>query len=280
MKITEALRYTNDYGDSLYFSYTSALQPIGFADTMDVNFYTSKNALEDGESVEGKDLEPRSLIVTAEFKVGNQYKELERRIRKTFNPKIGGVLALTDGNDTKEIYVQVDGIPEFKYKRTVGTVVINLIAYGSYWQKAKVTEQLAYLTPGLMFPQYFTGGMIFGKKTSQLVSVIKNIGDADCGSLINLKATGGSIRNPFVRSNKTGQAIKFSVAMEKNDVLTIDYMAAQPVIYRNGVKNFGILDAVESEFFKLLVGDNELEYGAEVNAANLTVSLSYKPLML
>ena len=280
MRSTEILRYTNANGERVEFSFNSTLIPTSFTDSLDINFYTTKNALEDGESLEGNDFEPRSLVIKAVFQGTSTAGELERRIKKVFNPKLSGVLEHTDGNETKEIAVNVESVPEISFNKALGNVTVKLIAFSSYWCKAKVTEQLAYLTPTFVFPQSFAGPVTFGRKITQLINEIQNIGDAECGYMINIKAATGSVSNPFIRNNKTGETIKFNLEMAQNDVVTVDYMSPQPIVYKNGVKDFSILNALESDFFKLAIGANTLEYGASVNVANLTISLSYKPLIL
>ena len=48
----------------------------------------------------------------------------------------------------------------------------------------------------------------------------------------------------------------------------------------NGKKDFSVLNALKSSFFKFFVGENEIEYGAEENVTNLEVYFNYNPLVL
>ena len=50
--------------------------------------------------------------------------------------------------------------------------------------------------------------------------------------------------------------------------------------YTNGSKDFSVLNAPKSSFFKFFVGENEIEYGAEENVTNLEVYFNYNPLVL
>ena len=49
---------------------------------------------------------------------------------------------------------------------------------------------------------------------------------------------------------------------------------------KNGNKDFSVLNAPKSSFFKFFVGENEIEYGAEENVTNLEVYFNYNPLVL
>lgn len=280
MNKNQKLTYTNENGSSIDISFYSTLIPEYFTDSLDVNFYTTKNSLQDGETLQGLDLEPRELALKCIFQNSNNYKAFERRIKNVFNPKLQGVLTLSDGSDTKTIDVNIDGLPQISYSGGKGVLIVSFISYGSYWKESKVTESLALITAKYSFPQSFYPYAVYGLRRSQLISTVENIGDCDCGYIVNFTATSGTAENPFIQNNKTGECINFNVSMAKGDTLQIDYTKEQPGIYYNGVKNFSVLNAVDSEFFKLLVGSNEIQYGAETNVSSLEVMLSYNPLVL
>ncbi len=162
----------------------------------------------------------------------------------------------------------------------MGKIEISLICYGTYWNEPSITDNLASLTPSFIFPQYFEPFTLFGVKMAQLVTKINNRGDADCGWTVRFVASFGSAENPYIKNRKTGEGIYFITPLLKGDEILIDYTNEQPIVYKNGIKDFSILNAVDSSFFKFFVGDNEIEYGAESNVTNLEVFFNYNPLVL
>ena len=109
---------------------------------------------------------------------------------------------------------------------------------------------------------------------------INNTGDADSGWTVRFVSSFGSVKNPYIINRKTGEGVYFTEEMTKGDELLIDFTKQQPVIYKNGKKDFSVLNALKSSFFKFFVGENEIEYGAEENVTNLDVYFNYNPLVL
>ena len=136
------------------------------------------------------------------------------------------------------------------------------------------------MKPSFVFPQYFKPYTLFGVKAAQLVTKINNTGDADSGWTVRFVSSFGSVKNPYIINRKTGEGVYFTTEMSKGDELLIDFTKQQPVIYKNGNKDFSVLNAPKSSFFKFFVGENEIEYGAEENVTNLEVYFNYNPLVL
>ena len=204
----------------------------------------------------------------------------EKYIKSVFNPKTEGLLKYSDGSYTKSISCYPKSIPVFSYSGGKGSIETELICYGTYWKEQTVTDNLASMTPSFVFPQYFTPYILFGIKAAQLVTKINNTGDADSGWTVRFCASFGSVKNPYIINRKTGEGVYFTEEMTKGDELLIDFTKQQPVIYKNGKKDFSVLNAPKSSFFKFFVGENEIEYGAEENVTNLEVYFNYNPLVL
>ena len=73
--------------------------------------------------------------------------------------------------------------------------------------------------------------------------------------------------------------MRVNIVMQQGDVLLIDTIERHQVITLNGVNCYQKIDR-KSEPFQLDVGDNYLEYDADVNYTNLDVNLFYTPKYL
>lgn len=276
----EKLIYTNENGESIEMSFFSRLICKGFDDSLPVSYNTIKNANQDGETAMSQTFDPRSIGIDCVYQVDSSCEEFERKIKRCLNPRYKGVLKYITTKATKEIDVKIESVPQFKHSGMKGTLMIDFVAHAPFWKAIKQSEYLALLTPNCHFPMSFRGGMVFGVKRSSLVSKIENAGDVDCGYTVTFKATNGSVKNPFIKNVKTGQKIQLNIAMEKDDIVKVNAEGASPIIYYNDVKNIRILNRLESDFFNLSVGQNEIEYNAEENVMNLDVIVSYRPLIL
>jgi len=281
MKISEILTYTNTATQqSVNISFNADLVPTAFSEDVDTNFYTDKNNGQDGETLQNLDLEPREISIKAVFQTDKNYRLFEKHIKSVFNPKTKGELKISDDEYTKTISCYPESIPSITYASGKGMVDIELICHGVYWKENEVVDNLASLTPSFVFPQYFEPYTLFGIRVAQLVTKVNNTGDADSGWTVKFIASFGSVNNPYIINRKTGEGIYCNAALKKGDFITVDFTKEQPVVYKNGVKDFSILDAVNSSFFKFFVGENEIEYGAENNVTNLEVFFNYHPLVL
>ena len=281
MKATETLIYTNTAtNQSVSISFLSNLIPTAFDEDVDASFYTDKNSGQDGETLQNLDLEPREITIKAVFQADSNYRLFEKHIKSVFNPKTEGLLKYSDGSYIKSISCYPKSIPTFSYTNGKGSLETELICYGTYWKEQTVTDNLASMKPSFVFPQHFTPYTLFGVKAAQLVTKINNTGDADSGWTVRFCASFGSVKNPYIINRKTGEGVYFTAEMSKGDELLIDFTKQQPVIYKNGSKDFSVLNAPKSSFFKFFVGENEIEYGAEENVTNLEVYFNYNPLVL
>lgn len=239
MKATETLIYTNTAtNQSISISFLSNLIPTAFDEDVDASFYTDKNSGQDGETLQNLDLEPREITIKAVFQADSNYRLFEKHIKSVFNPKTEGLLKYSDGEYTKSISCYPKSIPTFSYTNGKGSLETELICYGTYWKEQTVTDNLASMKLSFVFPQHFTPYTLFGVKAAQLVTKINNTGDADSGWTVRFVSSFGSVKNPYIINRKTGEDVYFSDEMRKGEELLIDFTKQQPIIYKNGKKDF------------------------------------------
>lgn len=280
MKKNERLIYTNDNGNKLEISWFSSFTPLSFADDLDNEMTTSKNNLQDGETYISSSLESRQIKIDGFFQLDTS-RELERQLRKVFNPKLSGKLVFDDGEKERYINVRAVALPEITRKQRYAGFSIDLIAHDPFWREQERTEYIALLTAQLHFPLVIPKkrGIIFGLKRSILETEINNIGDVAAGFRVVFKAK-GTVVNPCIVNSYTGERIKLNYTMGKGDTIEVINEPSRKLIYINGVKDFSKLDRLATTFFALEVGKNLIGYQADENVVNLDVIVYYSPLYL
>lgn len=278
MLYDEKLIYTNEQGVSVEMSWFAVLNVVNYDDSLPVNYYTNKNAGQDGETLSSQSFDVRSLTIDCVYQVQDDIGSYERNLKRIFNPRLKGAVKHIGKDFEREISVKLNEIPTIKHSDGKGTLMLDFVAHAPFWQDVPRTEYLAFVEAALSFPLTFISGMSFGIRRNSLVSKIDNIGDVDCGFKVTFKASGGSVSNPYIK--KGDKYIRINYEMAKGDLITVDMLGQSPVILLNEVKDSTILQRKETEFFNLDVGQNIVEYNAERNVTNLDVIVTYRPQYL
>lgn len=281
MKATEKLIYTNANGESVELSFFSVYTVTKYTDyDLENEMTTTKTNLQDGETVTGSALSPRSISVEGYYKL-TESNQLERQLKRVMNPKLPGTLVYRDTEVERYIDVMLEAVPEIQRKPGRAEFSLDFIAHNPYWREWEKTEYIALLTPELRFPFIVPQrkGVIFGKRKPFLETEVVNVGDAETGFRVVFKAK-GPVKNPSVIHKETGEQIKILVNMERGDTVEVKNHPYDKQIYLNGDKAFRLLDRRNSQFFTLHVGRNLIGYQADLNTVNLDVIIYYYPLYL
>lgn len=280
VKSTDKLVYKNANGESIEFSYFSPYTPTEFIENLDSDITTTKNYQQDGETYVSDSLEPRELVINGSFKLSKTNSVLERKLKRTLNPKLDGVLTLQSADYTRQIDVRPLSMPDIRNKGRRGIFSIELVAHDPFWQEAERMEFLALLEPLLHFPLVIPqGGMMFGLRSSILQTEFENLGDVETGFRVVFRAR-GTVINPEVWNVLTGERLRILYEMEKDDVIEVLSYPGRKQVLINGEKTFQHLDRLNSTFFNLAVGKNVMGYQADENTINLDVIVYYSPAYL
>lgn len=266
------LKYTNDLGDSIHFGGDDykiiALE--GFGD-VGADMQLQRSPYRDGSTHIDSLLEERPIYINFVM-MADDYSGLvamRRKLGQVFNPKVGGTLMITHEGEDYEISCRSEHVPSFPDSGTdaVGkmqTVSVDLLAPDPYWRSTMVVEEPMSSFVGLFeLPSdeywevgedgdlYFEVGLE-GEKRELFVE-----GDAAVPIEITFH---GPLLNPTLRNNTTGQMIRVKRRLVKGDKLVID--TGEKSILLNGENVFHWID-IDSEFWSLQVGANEIEYFAD-----------------
>lgn len=259
---------------------------------------TTDNALVDGSTVNGKRIKKRPIHLEAELRDDKNNEANRRRIIKFFNPKYSGKLTVDYSGTKRNIEYELEGW-NFVANNNVHNrlaIVADLMCPAPLMKNidnfgrnmAEISKHIAFPWRVLKQKKYdvpdpYKGlalkGQITGYRTLKKEVVLPNDGDVPTSVQIKFVATRGPVVNPKITLTGTGQFMRIIASMEKGDILMVDTNERHQVIELNGVNVYQKIDR-RSEPFKLKVGDNYLEYDADVNYTNLDVMLYYTPLYL
>jgi len=278
----ERLIFTSALGEVIRFDgppfYLSKVDGLGdvSADTQ-----LQKSPYQDGSTLLDSVLEERPITIEFLIVQDDGYKEISAsrvQIAKAFNPKLGlGTLSYENDYLVREIQAVADSVPVYPdspRSETMQKGIINLICPDPYWRSLNVTEEPAF-EPLFQFP--FEGLFEMGMQRDR--RVIDNDGDAPAPLIIEFF---GPALNPKIINNTTGEYIKVNQNLLEGERMMIDTSDSNKSIYfvdaaANKRNVFNWID-LNSTFFKLVIGQNDIEYTADSDIQGAVVNISYSKL--
>lgn len=277
--VEEYVEFTNSRGDSVRFELVS-IEGLG---DVGANIQQQRAPFQDGSTYLDAILEPR--YIEAEFIVrGTDYDEVRANrtsLASVINPKLGlGTLTYYSGDTVRLIDAVAESVPAYADRENRGVRwqrgIVTFVAPNPYWKSIGITEEPAF-EPRFRFPIPFydnPGKFIMGLQRDQ--RVIFNDGDAPAP--LHVEFFGPAV-NPKIINNTTGEFIKIRQTLEEGEKMVIDTADGVKSVFfidaeGNGRNVFNWIDP-DSVFFKLVVGDNDIEYTADNDVQGAIVNISY-----
>ncbi len=273
------LTYSNGRGEqiSFYLSPFLITSLTGISE-VNANVQGQQAPYQDGDTYIDTILQPRFPILEGAITDTDLIAIKQRRkdILRVCNPKLGlGKLTLELDGDTKEILGALDGVPVFPERSTspFQEFMITWKCPNPYWQDPQeVSRALRAYEGKLNIPTTFP--IEFG--ISGDTTILNNEGDVETPITIDIQ---GPVTNPRVINKTTGKYIRVNLSLSANDVLHVDTndQSKRVEIYRDGLaieKAIGYLDH-NSDFWKLDVGYNEIQYIADAGDGNAIVAIAW-----
>jgi hypothetical protein len=275
--------YTNAQGQSVELKSSAPflLQSIDGLGDVDADIQTQKAPFQDGSTYIDSVLQERAISLEIVI-LADKSTLLEKRqyLASVFNPKLGkGVLRYENGETIREIEAVPDGVPAFPSGRenrgpTFQKVLVNLLCPNPFWKSPEITEEPTF-EPLFQFP--FEGVFEIGIQRDK--RIIVNDGDAPAPLYIEFF---GPAVNPIIINRTTGEFIKVNQTLQEGEVMKIDTTPGRKSVYfvqPDGTERnvFNWID-LNSSFFQLVVGENEIEYSADSDIQGAIVNISYRKL--
>lgn len=233
-------------------------------ESSDYEINITNNAQYDGGYVDSKRIGARSISIIAEFPVIEEAESERQKLIAFFNPKKSGVLTVNYGGVERAIEYEIEG---FKEKRTnlyePLSFQINLICPDPYFKSInKSRTEVVTWKGGWNFK--FKLPFKF-KEREKSIGVIYNEGHIETPVEVVFR---GPAINPAIKNVNTGEFIKIRYTLTEEDDLYVNtaYGNKKVEIIREGQINaenaFNYID-LDSTFFKLVPGENLIEYSSE-----------------
>jgi Phage tail protein len=276
--------YTNSRGQSVELKSSAPflLQSIDGLGDVDADIQTQKSPFQDGSTYIDSVLQERAISLEIVIIASDKPTLLQQRqyLASVFNPKLGqGILRYENGEVVREIEAVPDGVPVFPSGRENRGLVfqkalVNLLCPNPFWKSTEITEEPTF-EPLFSFP--FEGMFQIGIQRD--ARIIVNDGDAPAPLQIEFH---GPAVNPIIINKTTGEFIKVNQTLQEGEVMKIDTTPGNKSVYfiqpDGTVRNvFNWID-LNSTFFQLVVGENEIEYSADSDIQGAIVNISYNKL--
>ena len=277
--------YTNANNESVSISRTGTFRILdidGIAN-VDSSVQTVKAAYQDGQTHVDSFLEMRHITLEVGIfaETEEQIYKHRRTLSRIFNPKLReGTLLCEFPNGKREIGAIPEATVDFptgsntaKFQRAI----IEMVCPDPYWLSLQAeTRPMANWIGGLKFPLSFRGrDLQFAKRGTRIT--IHNDGDVSSPVEIVFK---GTATNPTVKNRTTGEFIRVNRVLKATDKLIMSTKFGDKRVEiedADGVRTnaFNWLD-LESTFFQLVTGDNEIEYTSDSGIEQSTVQIKWR----
>jgi hypothetical protein len=280
----QKITFTNSRGQSIELSNHA---PYIFAKLdglgdVDADIQTQKAPFQDGSTYTDSILSERLLTFEVAI-IGNDFADVQQKrqyFATVFNPKLGeGTIRYENESGVKEIKAIPDNVPVFPSGmenriHTFQRALVNLICPNPYWlDEYETSKQMSFLMGGLSFP------LFLGSHFSQRSFKRKFMNSGDVPTPVSIDFYGPAF-NPVIKNNTTGEFIQVNRTLEETDKLIISTEFGNKSVeiedeQGNRTNVFNWID-LESSFFQLIQGENEIEYNSNNDSTKSRVIISYK----
>jgi hypothetical protein len=277
----ETLIYTNENGESLAFSHTSAFctqEATGLTDVRST-LYTIHSMGQDGDSYVASRIEGREIDISGSIRERDPVKarELRRKLARVLNPKLDGVLSYQYGDFLRVIGCRAVSSPVVtkKPQDIYHKFSLTLTCLKPFWREASERRtDVAAWVGALEFPVRLpAAGMSVGYRQPSVIVNVYNGGDVESGIRAEMSAV-DTVVNPKILNVATGEFIRFVITLSAGDTLAVStgYADKWATYTHEGAEDDALkyLD-IDSTFLTLEPGDNLIKYEADSGVDNLEI---------
>jgi len=227
-----------------------------------------------GGTLKRKRILPRPISVEFEYK-GEDKSAVRQKIIRFFSPYRGGMLTVSMQGVERKIEYEVDGTLKFKKKNIYYplTGLVELKCLDPLFQDViENGEQISTWVGGWSFP--FTLPFQLKERGEPRTNII-NSGDVETPIHVEFH---GPAKKPYIKNLTTGKIIQIEADLNSDQTLYVDTTFGKNTveIEENGTRtDVSQMISMESRFWRLEVGDNMVEYGAEDELQDNNVVIRY-----
>jgi hypothetical protein len=269
----DVFTYVNKYGESIEFSLDSGFILTSATSGLTENYVTvttAKGVGQTGEAVQSALVNTRPITI-AGFIQGLSTAG-KQRLLDVVLPEVPAKLYWNN-----EYYLEVTptSTPFIQAEDYFAKFQFGLMAPYPYWiAKTSQTSAIFKLDPKFKFPVNWTKPYKFAEGMETAFVNVKNTGQIETPFKAVFRAS-GEVVNPKITNINTGQFLLLNRTLQSGEVITVDITHDLTYITSNIDGDIrGDLD-IDSDLFKLKIGDNFLRPEAEKNKAAMQVSVEY-----
>lgn len=280
MTAKSKLIYENEVGEKLSLGPFSNYWCEKCEETLVNQIHSQKQVATHGKFFTGMSLDERYITLTGIVRSTINIQQAMSTLQRVFNPTLKGTLFFetTALNIKRNISCRIEEMPNVYWSNGVLQFDINLVCLDPFWKGKDIVEYIALTIKQFSFPVAIPmGGMSFGTRLQALESKFENAGNVESGFRAIIRATGGTVLNPEIRNEVTGEKIRILYLMKRYDEILIVNSLQEKRIEVNNVNAFKYIDAENTTFFRLAVGTNRIGYFADENISNMSVYVTYTP---
>jgi hypothetical protein len=246
-----------------------------------VNIEEQKAPFQDGTTHLSENFNNRFFNIVGVIRTysDSELNDKKRELSSVFNPKLESTLTYTNGDYTKKITVWCEQTVLFSSTdkgNGYQTFLVNLRAHEPFWLDETISgEIMSLVIPAFKFTLAFDPYITFGEKGNNRTT-IDNVGDVETPVRIEFE---GPATNPKITNETTGEFVKVNTVLNTGEklIITTDFGNKKVIfvdVSGNESNSFGLID-LNSKFFQLQIGENEISYSADVGTTTAEVLIQW-----
>ncbi len=256
------------------------LQTVTGIGGLGADIVEQKGVGQDGTTFIEKTFGTRNITMTILI-VADNYDELnerKRHIHNVFSSRDRCEIIYNNSTYTKRCDVVVEtspvlGAEKDKYHQSVFT---SLIAHNPFWVDIDASSEIMSISvSNFRFPFEIVEPYEMESEGNNRV-IVNNDGDVETPVLISF--TGPAV-NPIITNETIGQFVRINKALLEGESITINTeFGNKSVIFSDGEveENAFSLITLDSEFFQLIEGENEIVYSADFGIETAQVNINWR----
>ena len=270
--LSKLFRYENENGDSIIFDYSGGYlinKPNGI-DTLTVKMNEAQGIDQVGSTIQSVNVQSRPVNINGVL-VGEFQAENKERLLSVVRPDLEGRLYA----DEFYLNVRPTATPAIEDKPNFASFQFSLLAPYPYWQKDDSAHAtLSSVEKGFKFPWNISRAYRFGSVAYAQFIKINNKGQVPVPFTVTFTAL-SAVTNPKIIDATTNKYLLLNKEMVAGEKVVIEITHERTFVTSSiDGECRGALD-LQSNFFRLKVGDNVLKPDAEVGKENLQVDVRY-----
>lgn len=270
----KTFKYVNEKGDTLVFEYDKGYlinKPNG-VDSVQVGLSFAQGIGQVGSTVQSKVVKARPINISG-IVVNADQEARKAALMSVVRPDIGGRLYADD----YFLEVYVTSTPTIEARKNFPHFQFSLSAPYPYWQKAnKVSKALFGVEKMFKFPWNISREYQFGRlMKTQFVNIL-NSGQMPVPFTATFTAT-NDVTNPKIINVQTGEVMIINKSMIPNERIVVEITHGLTHVVSSVDGDIRATLDLDSNLFRLGVGDNVLKPEAEAGIDDLEVYIEFSP---